>query len=171
MGYNQNATDSARPMLGEGESILWQGRPERGNYIYKDDIPWMIIAVVYAAAVLPESLSVTDLSELWVKLPLALLFLCLLFAKPISRLLTRRKTVYYITERRVIASCGKKTVYVDLGSSPSVQVIRHKNGNVTIHIGEEEYTTRKGHTATRPILSLQNIADADRVQALLLNTK
>ena len=149
-----------RPYLIPGESILWKGKPEKGNLITSRDIVMIPFGLFWLGFCLFwESMAIRSgqlIAIIW-GLPFVGVGIYLLFGRFIQAALLRGKTFYVVTNKKIIIKSGRRIRMHDARDLPPMEVEIHKNGNGTIMFCEETYTRRgrRHHT----YIMLENIKD------------
>lgn len=143
-----------------GESILWKGRPEKGNIFTRRD-----------AVLLPFSVMVCGFSLFWEYmaiqsgqpfimlwgLPVVCIGTYMLIGRYIHAAYLRNKTYYAVTNKKIIIKKGRKISMYHRQDLPPMEIEVHKNGNGTILFYEQVHT-RRGYRHTTYI-TLENLRD------------
>ncbi len=154
-----------RPYILPGESILWKGRPEKGNLITRRDFVMIPFGLFWLAfCVLWESIALKSgqlFPIIW-GLPFVAVGIYLVFGRFIQSAYLRNKTFYVITNKKIIIKAGRKITMHDARYLPPMEVEIHRNGNGMILFSEETYTRRgrRHHT----YIILENIKDIAQAQ-------
>lgn len=160
-----------RPYIIVGESILWKGKPEKGNIFTRREL-----------VLLPFSLMVCGFSLFWEYmamqtgqlfpilwgLPIVGIGIYMLVGRYIQAAYLRNKTFYVITNKKVIIKKGNRISMYDGQDLPPMEVEIHKNGNGTILFYEDVYT-RKGrrHSAYIALENLKDVAQAQNALSMM----
>jgi len=140
--------------LESGERLLWSGRPNSRRWLYPQDavlVPFSILwggfAIFWEAAVLSSSGARDSvIFPLW-GIPFVLIGLYLMVGRFFVRRWMRKRTLYALTDQRVISIApswprGERTTSVWFGSFPPVQKRLACDGRGTIWIGSFPLTHR-----------------------------
>ena len=167
-----------RPYLGNGEYILWKGKPEPGFSLTPGEKGEMLMGLLFCGVgplwlVLPAE----EVSFLY-RLLFASLFLGVglftLIVRPLWTLWIRRHTAYVITNKKILRRQGKKVDMLEGRSMPTARWALHKNGNGTVQFGSQSFkaydTFGRGRTyVNRNLFTLHNLADVRGAQQALQN--
>lgn len=154
-----------RPYIIAGESILWKGKPEKGNIFTRREL-----------VLLPFSLMVCGFSLFWEYmamqtgqlfpilwgLPIVGIGFYMLIGRYIQAAYLRNKTFYVITSKKVIVKKGNRISMYDGHDLPPMEVEIHKNGNGTLLFYEDVYTRRGRRRST--YIALENLKDVAQAQ-------
>lgn len=154
-----------RPYIITGESILWKGKPEKGNIFTRREL-----------VLLPFSLMVCGFSLFWEYmamqtgqlfpilwgLPIVGIGIYMLIGRYIQAAFLRNKTFYVITNKKVIVKKGSRISMYDGHDLPPMEVEIHKNGNGTLLFCEDVYTRRGRRRST--YIALENLKDVAQAQ-------
>jgi hypothetical protein len=140
--------------LESGERLLWNGRPNSRRWLYAQDavlvpfsIMWGGFAIFWEASVLSSSGARNSvIFPLW-GVPFVLIGLYLMVGRFFARRWMRRRTLYAVTDQRVISIVpswlrGERTTSVWLGSYPPVEKRLARDGQGTLWIGLFPLTNR-----------------------------
>ncbi len=130
---------SIKPFLMESETILWTGRPPRGLIFRKSDPLYLLFTLVFCGGGL-VSLFITHNrdqlgSALGFIILLGVLGLYLSFGRFIYDMLVRRKTVYGLTNHRILILSGlfrQRFEEFSLKDPPPISLRLSTNGRGTI---------------------------------------
>ncbi len=148
------------------EQLLWQGRPEKsGNIITKRDlflipfsIMWTGFSLVWEISALKSGSGV--FFALW-GLPFIGVGVYMLIGRFIHKAYLRDKTVYAVTNKKIIIKAGNKLKILDGKTLPPMDIEIHRNGNGSIIFTEEIlYNRRRSYT----YVSLENLRDYVQAQ-------
>ncbi len=158
--------DFYKKYLVDGEYVLWEGKPEKGNIFNPAEIPLMIFSVVWLAFSLFWELTVIKsgapiIFSLW-GLPFIAIGVYLLVGRFIQKVLLRNKTYYVITNKNIIVKAGSKIKIYNGSDLPSMDIEIHKNGNGTIIFYQDVYIRR--NSRYNNYFMLENIADVTQAQ-------
>lgn len=145
MDYAQSY-DFCNPYLVGDEYILWKGKPEKGNLFTSSDIfllPfsifWLSFSLFWETTAL---LSGAPFFFLIWGLPFIAIGIYLLFGRFIHNASLRKKTLYVITNKKIIVKRGNEMKMYEGNSLPPMTITFHKNGNGTIRFSDAEYSGR-----------------------------
>ncbi len=134
--------DSISPLLRPGERVLWQGRPEvmayslRGAwYLVPFSLLWGGFAIVWEISAVRSGASL--FFSLW-GLPFVAIGLYLIFGRILVARREARRTLYGVTDQRVIILAGafsRRTTEMALGDLPPAQLDERSSGIGTITFG------------------------------------
>lgn len=163
--------------LVNGEYVLWQGRPEKGNLLSKSDIFMIPFSIIWCGfAIFWETTAIMGgapfFFALW-GIPFVCVGLYIVFGRFIWTAWTRKRTHYVITNKKIIRMCGRKMDMLDGKSLPAMYIEIHGNGNGTIKFGTPDpYYGRYRNTwsaAGNALFSLENLSDFRQVQQAIAN--
>lgn len=161
----------ARPYLGPGETILWRGRPEKGNLLGPQDvimIPFSIFWCGFAVFWFVTALTVAPFPFALFGIPFVCVGLYLTVGRFFHTSATRKQTAYVITDQKIIRKRGNRIDMLDAKTMPTIHVTARTDGTGTIRFGEPVYHyRRRGYHYQESLFSLDNIADVARVQRIL----
>jgi hypothetical protein len=133
--------------LQPGERVLWSGKPDSRRWLYPQDavlVPFSVLwggfAIFWEATVLLSSGPRNSvILPLW-GVPFVLVGLYMMVGRFFARRWVRRRTLYAVTDRRVIAikpawRGGRHTSSVWLASHPPVQKRIGRDGRGTVWVG------------------------------------
>lgn len=149
-----------------GEHLLWAGRPDPALRV--GDFGGLLFAVVWTAfSVFWESQVISMdgplIMRLW-GLPFIALGLWMLVGRPIQATRRRRRTIYAVTDQRVIEAIGT-TKFTEATLTTSLDATRSRDGRrVTVTLGQHRVANSN---RTRADLVLREVPDPDRVLAAL----
>lgn len=148
-----------------GESILWRGKPEKGNVISGEQLIMIPFSLIFLAFSLfweyNAFLSGIPIMMIW-GIPFVAVGLYLLFGRALHDVMMQNKTYYVITNRKIIIKVGNRINMYDAADLPSMSVRIHKNGNGTITF-REIYIGRRGRRYTN-FFCLRNLKDVAHAQ-------
>ena len=184
MFIDPDAQNRVTGELESGERLLWVGRPDSRRWLYAQDavlipfsVMWGGFAIFWEAGVLSSSGARNGiLFPLW-GIPFVLIGLYLIGGRFFVRRWTRSRTLYAVTDRRVISIApswprSERTTSVWLRSYPPVEKRLARSGEGTIWIGSFPTANRwlasepgwpGGRSATANAVVLADIPDADEV--------
>ena len=161
-----------RPYLEPDEYVVWQGKPEKGNYFRQEDIfrvPFGLFffgfAVVWAAMASQASIGFGLFA-----LPFMAVGLYISVGIIIHRAILLSKSEYAITNKKLIRICGEKVEIVYGNQINNMQIMMNKDGTGTIVFLRQEvyYRGTDRHISypggTMGFHSLDNIKDVIYVQ-------
>lgn len=166
----------ARPYLAPGETILWRGRPEKGHLLSGKDvllIPFGIFYCGFAIFWTVSALTVAPLPFAMFGVPFICVGLYITIGRSIHTASVRKRTVYVITNRKILRRRGNKIDMLDAKTMPAIHVTARTDGTGTIQFGQPTYYHRRsgyGYNGWSPnggIFTLENIPDVARVQQIL----
>jgi len=132
--YNQ-----IRPYLAGDEYILWQGRPEKGHIFTRYDFYMVPFSLLWGGFAIFWELSVIASGapfffKLW-GIPFVLVGLYLIAGRFFVQQYMRKRTVYVITDKRVLQIRGGKMASLDRRTLPEIQLSVNRDGSGTIVFG------------------------------------
>lgn len=165
MDYTEDYDFYQRYML-EDEYVLWKGKPEKSILFTGSDIAvgifsilWLSFTVFWEMAIIESNAPL--FAVVW-GLPFVGIGLYMFFGRFLSAPFRRKKTIYVITNKKIIIKRGNKMEIHDGKELPPMEITIHKNGNGTITFSEEVYV---GHGRRRSrYFMLENIADIAQAQ-------
>ena len=173
MDYMNYRHDSSwvMPYLGPGESILWQGRPQRftpftasDGYLIPFSIFWCSFLVRPLWSDLKEGFNVTTLFLI----PFILAGLYILFGRFVIRWYLLRHTDYAITTQKVLRRRNRKVDILQGFSLPPFSIKEHKDGLKSISFGQSSLlrssfsSNNRRNSVWDPGFCLEYLADGER---------
>ncbi len=174
---NYNEYDFCKNYMVGDEYILWKGKPERGNLFSSQDIfliPFSIFWCGFAVFWFVSAIFTgAPIFFCLFGLPFVAVGLYLVFGRFFHTSYLRKRTVYVVTNKKIIRQKGKKVDMLSIENLPPMTLIAHKNGNGTIHFGQEYSYYNGGHrySSSASLFSLDNIPNAVQVQEIILSAK
>ncbi len=153
------------PYILPGESILWKGKPEKGNIITSRELimtPFSLFILAFSVFWEYLALQSGQLIVIIWGLPIVGISLYMMFGRHIQTAFLRSRTFYVITNKKLIIKKGRKITMHNSEDLPPMEVELHKNGNGSIFFYEEVYT-RRGHRHNTYIV-LENLKDVTHAQ-------
>lgn len=158
--------------IGMDEYILWRGKPEKGNYVRRENImtiPFGLFFFLFACVWAGGASMASPLFALFA-LPFMGVGLYLSFGMIIHRAIILSKTEYAITNKKLIRISGQRVDMVDADKIGSIQIEMNKNGTGTItflqqevyYRGSKRYNSYPG--GNMGFHSIENIRDVIHVQ-------
>ena len=165
----RNDTGWVRPYLGPGESILWQGRPQRFTpftlydaYLIPFSLLWCGFAVFWEGLVIKNGVSLFSLFGI----PFVLMGLYFVFGRFIYRWYLLKHTTYVITTQKILRRRNKKVEMVQGYSMPPMQVKEHRDGLKSILFGQSSFFQTSGvnrrSSFGEPGFALEFLSDGER---------
>lgn len=164
-------------LLKPGEMIRWRGKPQRGHLFRKDEMPVLLVLIGAVSFILVNTIPFlaflrTDAVNAvgYICSALSVLYLLLKFT---VRPYLRKRTLYVITNRRVIAKQVQKIRTMDLADPLPIFTEFYRNGCGTISFGQrgigpvQPGGKSKGYAALTGCLALENIPNAEYVYELV----
>ena len=168
-----SGTGSFREILGYGEPILWQGRPERYSLLEKQDwflLPFSILWGGFAVFWEYSAFRVNAplLFKLW-GIPFVLVGLYMIAGRFLCKRYTLRHTVYAITDRRIIRKVGKRVDILLRSALPEMRVEYKDGGFGTIRFQSSEERRRYAlfYSADTTAFSLVGLSDVRKALAAI----
>lgn len=164
----------ANAYMGPGEYVQWRGCPQKGNLVTGQDafmIPFSILWCGFAIfwTILASRAGVFALFGL----PFVAVGLYLVFGRFIWTALRRKRTVYVITNQKIIRNRMGRIDMLNRDSNLPVQLRLYKNGCGTITIGMMPADWHYGGgrvswtDSSSRAFTLENIEEPARVQRIL----
>ena len=159
------------PYLGPGESILWQGRPQRFTPFTENDIFMIPFSLFWCGTLFPsfwkdfqEGIGLFGLFCI----PFVLAGLYMLFGRLVVRWYQLRHTAYAITTRKILRRRNRKVEVLQSDPMPPFRVKEHRKGLKSVCFVENLNSVRgKRRPAWEPGFALEFLSDADRaIQAI-----
>lgn len=161
------------PYMTEGESVLWQGRPEPGRLMLGSDaylivfgLFWSVFASAMGYVLLRDYSLVAGLCCL----PPVLFGLYLLVGCYFHRAWLWKRTYYVITNKKLLRMQAGRVDVVPGEKMPRLYISRRRDGSGSIHLGRARHHSkgfRRLAAGDSGLFSLVNISDVDRVRNLL----
>jgi hypothetical protein len=172
--------------LSEGETILWQGKPATGIKLRGNDIFLIPLSVVWGGFAIFWELSVMVLPQHDAPsspvaimpvfgLPFVLIGLYIMFGRFWVDARQRAKTIYAVTNERIIIVSGlflRRVKSLNLKALPSISVTEKSDGSGTILLGETMFPFSLGAGGAWPgrgntVPAFEMIDDVRRVEKLI----
>ena len=152
-------------MILPGERVLWKGRPEKGRYFSGRDlimIPfcifWLGFSLFWEWHAIQSGIPIMII---W-GLPFIAVGLYLLFGQALSSALTRSKTYYVVTNKKLIIKKGNRITTYLAQDLPPMTLKLYGDGNGTIRFSEV-IRYRRGRSYSN-YFALENIAEPLQAQ-------
>ena len=154
------------------EYILWQGKPEKGNYIKRENIftiPFGLFFFFFACVWAGTASMASPIFALFA-LPFMAVGLYVSFGSIIHRVIMLSKAEYAVTNKRLIRISGQRVDMVNADRIGSLQIEMNKNGTGTITVLQQEVYYRGGKRyssypgGNMGFHSIENIRDVIHVQ-------
>jgi hypothetical protein len=170
-------------VLQPGESLLWADRPGQGLRLRPMDAIHIPFSIVWGGfAIFWETMVVTMGAPLWFAIwgvPFVMIGLYLMIGRFFVDARLRARTVYGLTNRRVVVvfgHFGRNTVSVPLSTLTGVSLRERRDGSGTLHLGNNAGLYRWGMTqwpdpSAIPVVRLELIPDARRVYDEILKAQ
>ncbi len=169
------------PYISDTEYILWKGKPEKGHYFTKADIILVPFSIFWSVMVFNFIIStIVDGAPFFVyifEIPFVLGAFFFLFGRFIIISYNNKRTLYVITNKKIIRLRRKKIDIIDSKNMPVMRVRVNKNGSGTIRFGDEFYYTRHGKLVDGyrgdpwgigiKLVSLDNVPNVAHVQKII----
>lgn len=173
MEYTEDFT-FARPYISPGETILWRGKPGRGNLFTSQDVFMIPFSIFWCGfAFFWEITAISGGAPFLFALfgaPFICVGLYLVFGRFLWTAYIRKRTAYVITNRKIIRARGNKIDMLDGKTMPPVYVTATRDGSGTIQFGQPNYYRRRRWDAfdqNAGLFSLENVPDVARVQQMI----
>lgn len=138
--------ETLRAQLRPGEQLLWMGKPDPTKVLNWADIYNIPFSVIWTAIALYMSVTTmmqAELAALSIFLWLFVLFgFYIMFGRFWVLYLNKKKTVYGVTNLRILLCTGKKATSIYYPMVPSVQRKVKKDGTGTVTIGKPSFNQR-----------------------------
>lgn len=167
----------ARVYISPGECVLWRGCPEKGNLLTPHDIFMIPFSIFWCgfAVFWTVTASITGGSFGFFGLPFVAVGLYLVFGRFIWTAIQRSRTVYVITNQKIIRRRMGNIDMINLNTNLPMRLKIYKNGNGTITIGSsgswdygDSWNRNRGVSWSTPSpFMLENIPDPERVYRIL----
>lgn len=161
--------DFYKSYLTENEYVLWEGAPEKGFTFTSRDlvmIPfslfWLAFALFWEFSVITSISSASSIFMAIWGLPFVGVGVYLVFGRFLQSILSRGKTFYVITNKKLIIRSGSKIKIYQAEDIPPMDIHLHRNGNGTILFWQESY--RRNGRRYSSCFALENIADVAGAQ-------
>lgn len=160
------------PYLELDEVVLWQGRPEKGNYIKRDNIftiPFGLFFFLFACVWAGGASMASPLFALFA-LPFMAVGLYISFGTIIHHAILLSKTEYAITNKKLIRSCNGRIDIVYANQINNLEIVTNKDGTGTItFLRREVYYRGTDRHVSYPggasgFHAIENVKDVIRVQ-------
>ena len=154
-----------RPYIIAGESILWKGKPEKGNIFTRRELVMLPFSLMVCGFSLFWEFMAMQTGQLFVilwGLPIVAIGIYMLIGRYLQSAYLRSKTFYVVTNKKIIVKKGNRISMYDGQDLPPMEVEIHKNGNGTILFWEDVYTRRGRRRST--YIALENLKDVAQAQ-------
>ena len=172
--------DFARDYISADETVLWEGKPGKGNLIAKSDIVLIPFSIFWFGFAIFWTWTTFSMGAGFMSIfgiPFVAIGLYLTLGRFVHKSIIRKKTAYVITDRKIIRSRSGNIDIFELRNLPNMHITVHKEGYGTITFGREYdyyYTRRHGYgygrgylTYNDPTPSLENVPDVARVHQII----
>lgn len=159
------------PYITSGENILWRGKPGEGNLVTAQDVFMIPFSILWCGFAVFWMVMASQAGAFALfGIPFVCVGLYLVFGRFLWTSYIRKRTLYVITDRKVVRKRGSRIDMQDLSGAP-IRVMVHKNGYGTIRIGGmDPYYGRRGYhnvDNSYGTFLLENVPDVARVQQIL----
>ena len=162
----------SRQYMIDDEYILWQGKPEKGNLITRQDIfmipfsiMWCGFAIFWEVTAILEGGSIFFC--LW-GIPFVCIGIYMVFGRFLHINYMRAHTFYVITNKKIIRSRNNRIDMLDGKTMPPMHIETFRNGNGTIYFGVQTYMktreNRRNNSIVDRAFTIENVANVIRVQ-------
>jgi hypothetical protein len=172
--------EAIRPHLLPGEHVLWTGRPNPLRLLNANDAFMVPFSVLWASLTTPWALGALVNGELSVSLlwalPFALLGQYMLWGRFVAKWWGRRRTVYAVTDRRILSARGGYLESLPMGQLPATSYSTRRDGSGTITFGSPSGASRQledsgmewlSRRSAPGVLAFRDIPDVERVHLLV----
>ena len=163
--YHTDHYQFCRPYILADETVLWKGKPEKGNIITRREtilFPFSLMVCGFSLFWEYMALQTGHLLPIIWGLPIVAIGIYMLIGRYIQAAYLRNKTFYVITNKKLLIKKGNKIKLYDGCDLPPMEVEIHKNGNGTILFYEDVYTRRGRRHST--YIALENLKDVAYAQ-------
>ena len=179
--YEEQDYQWARPYLGNDESILWKGKPEKLHLLELTDIYMIPFSLLWAGfAIFWEYSVFRSGAPIFFMLFggfFVLIGLFMVFGRFLFKAMLLKGTSYVITDKNVLIYQKQQIKVLKKESLPSLSVKRFKDGTGTIALEESSLFRRRSRYGARYTMDMQTlcgirdelhgIAEPERVLRLL----
>lgn len=154
-----------RPYIVANESVLWKGRPEKGNIFTRKELIMLPFSLMVCGFSLFWEYMALQTGQLFLViwgLPIVAIGIYMLIGRYIQSAFLRNKTFYVITNKKLIIKKGNRINMYQACDLPPMEVEIHRNGNGTILFCEDVYTRRGRRRST--YIALENLKDIAQAQ-------
>lgn len=169
------------PYISGDEYILWKGKPEKGHYFTKADIILIPFSIFWSVMVFNFLISTVIYGVPFIVyiffIPFIMGAFYFLFARFIIISYINKRTLYVITNKKIIRLRRNKIDIIDSKNMPAMRVRVNRNGSGTIRFGDEFYYTSHGKLVGgyrgnpwgigSKLLSLDNVSNIAQVQRII----
>lgn len=159
-----------------GEELLWDGAPEPGIHLRKEDAVLIPFSIFWTGAVSFWEFSVVSanaplLFKVW-GIPFVLIGLYMLFGRLIVSARRAAHTVYAVTNRRVLIVTRDRQRAIELNRIPCLEFQKHRSGLGTIFFDKNSSLSQNqigkvSFSADDSRLAFRNIRDSESVYRLI----
>lgn len=162
----------AAPYITSGESILWRGKPDKGNLLTHQDIFLIPFSIVWCGFAIFWELCVIQTGFtpfILFGIPFVCVGLYLVVGRFFWTAWIRKRTAYVITNRKIIRARGNRIDMIESRNMPPVRLEAYRNGNGTITIGYPNAYYRRNNlrSSPDPDFVLENVPNVARVQQII----
>lgn len=173
MDYNSE-TVFIQSCMDRDEYVLWKGRPGKGNIMSSKDRAMLPFSLVWLAfSLFFESMIITaqaPLPFIMFGMVFVLIGLYLLYVVFFQRAFARKKTLYVVTNKKLIIKEGNEINIYQPTELPPMKIEMYKNGNGTIYFSSSAYSRHHGYTYSTHCI-LENLPDVMKAQNALNRMK
>ncbi|KJK42311.1 hypothetical protein UK23_37730 [Lentzea aerocolonigenes] len=152
------------------ERVLWQGSPVRRSVFLRQDPKWMRFSLKFQAVVFVLLTAVAGLLRLgfgvvdgWSLTFAAGMFVvstALYFTEPfIWRLLTLRRTTYYVTDQRVVSVPGRRTRSMRLDEIDTLAFTEDEDGSGYLRLDRRYLPDGFGHSRVAELIHVPDVRE------------
>ena len=164
-----------RPYLVSGEHIIWKDKPGKGNLLTSSDAFMIPFSLVWCGFVFFwEYMALSDGAPFSVGLfglPFIFIGLYLVLGSFIHLAYLRKRTLYVITNEKIIRKRGSKVDMLNIKNMPPAHVKIHKDGYGTISFQENSFFgsmhRMNSFMPNQMGFMLENIPNAVQVQKII----
>ena len=159
------------PMLSAGEQILWKGTPGKGHLFLPSDIFMIPFSIFWCGFAFFWEFGVISSGNpvfAFFGLPMIAVGFYITIGRFIWKVYIRKRTVYVITNKKIIRKQGTRLDTLEKSGILSTDVQLYADGNGTIIFNSNHYYSSRRHGYNRPTpFILDNVPQVADVQRAL----
>lgn len=163
----------ARSYMGPGETILWKGKPGKGNLVTGQDLFMIPFSIVWCGFALFWEYNVIRIGFtpfMLFGIPFVCMGVYLVVGRFFHTAWLRKRTAYVITNKKIIRARGNRIDMIEGRNMPPVQITAFRDGSGTVRIGYPYHRYRRSALDTNMGVQdfmLENVPNVALVQQMI----